>query len=106
MTTQPVDHERLLVHNWRVARLTRLGIPGRWPRSTPTASTGTRSPGWPCASPADERTRDEGPRLPVPIVLAFLIAADDPGRNLTETSGQHRVAVRVTSVRSLATVAG
>jgi hypothetical protein len=64
MTTQPVDHERLLVHNWRVARLTRLGIPGRWPRSTPTASTGTRSPGWPCASPADERTRDEGPRLP------------------------------------------
>ena len=28
MTTQPVDHERLLVHNWRVARLTRLGIPG------------------------------------------------------------------------------
>ncbi len=26
MATQPVD-ERLLVHNWRVARLTRLGIP-------------------------------------------------------------------------------
>ncbi len=40
--------------------------PGRWPRSTPTSVTGTRSPGWcssaaprgwPCASPADERTR-------------------------------------------------
>jgi hypothetical protein len=27
MTTQPADHEKLLVHNWRVARLTRLGIP-------------------------------------------------------------------------------
>jgi hypothetical protein len=27
MTTQPVDEEELLVHNWRVARLTRLGIP-------------------------------------------------------------------------------
>ena len=27
MTTQPADHETLLVHNWRVARLTRLGIP-------------------------------------------------------------------------------
>ena len=28
MTTQPVDQERLLVHNWRVARLTLLGVPG------------------------------------------------------------------------------
>jgi hypothetical protein len=27
MTTQPVGNERLLVHTWRVARLTRLGIP-------------------------------------------------------------------------------
>ena len=45
----------------------RVGIPGRWPRSTPTSLTGTRSPGWcssaaprgwPCASPADERTRE------------------------------------------------
>jgi hypothetical protein len=27
MTTQPADDETLLVHNWRVARLTRLGIP-------------------------------------------------------------------------------
>ena len=59
--------EELLVHNWRVARLTGLASPGRWPRSTPTALTGTRSPGWcsaaaprgwPCASPADERTRE------------------------------------------------
>src|SRR5271166_3383115 len=41
--------------------------PGRWPRSTPATWTGTRSPGWcssaaprgwPCASPADERTRE------------------------------------------------
>jgi hypothetical protein len=34
MTTQPspaheaVDYEKLLVHNWRVARLIRLGVPG------------------------------------------------------------------------------
>ena len=27
MTTQPAGGETLLVHNWRVARLTRLGIP-------------------------------------------------------------------------------
>jgi hypothetical protein len=27
MTTQPVADERQLVHNWRVARLTRLGVP-------------------------------------------------------------------------------
>ena len=27
MTTQPADDETLLVHNWRVARLTRLGVP-------------------------------------------------------------------------------
>jgi hypothetical protein len=27
MTTQPVGEEELLVHTWRVARLTRLGIP-------------------------------------------------------------------------------
>ena len=28
MTTQAIDKEELLVHNWRVARLTQLGIPG------------------------------------------------------------------------------
>ena len=27
MTTQPVDEEELVVHTWRVARLTQLGIP-------------------------------------------------------------------------------
>ena len=27
MTTQPIGDERLLVHTWRVARLTQLGIP-------------------------------------------------------------------------------
>ena len=27
MATQPAGDETLLVHNWRVARLTRLGIP-------------------------------------------------------------------------------
>ena len=68
MTTyRGLDEEELLVHNWRVDRLTRLGVPGRWPRSTPTASTGTRSRGWcsaagprgwPCASSCDERTRE------------------------------------------------
>jgi hypothetical protein len=28
MTTQAVEEEELLVHTWRVARLTQLGIPG------------------------------------------------------------------------------
>src|SRR5271165_6624926 len=55
--------------------------PGRWPRSTPATLTGTRSPGWcsaaaprgwPCASPADERTRKLArrrlpPRRPGPL---------------------------------------
>jgi hypothetical protein len=27
MTTQPADVEEVLVHTWRVARLTQLGIP-------------------------------------------------------------------------------
>jgi hypothetical protein len=27
MTTQAADEEELLVHTWRVARLTQLGIP-------------------------------------------------------------------------------
>jgi len=27
MTTQPADEEEPLVHSWRVARLTQLGIP-------------------------------------------------------------------------------
>jgi hypothetical protein len=48
----------------------------------------------------------KGPGYQGPIVLAFLIAAEDADRNFTEASGQHRVAVRVTSVRSLVTVAG
>ena len=106
MTTQPVDHERLLVHNWRVARFTRLGIPGRWPRSTPTASTGTRSPGWsstaaprgwPCVSPADERTREvahtgrTSPGYLGPIVLVSLIAGEDGQPQTHAASGQRRV---------------
>ena len=28
---ETVDREELLVHSWRVERLTELGIPGRWP---------------------------------------------------------------------------
>ena len=36
-----------LVQQWRVTRLTRLGIPGRWRRPRPVASAGIRSPGWP-----------------------------------------------------------
>ena len=58
---EAIDHE-LTVHNWRVAQLGRLGIPGPLVRSTATTSTGIRSPGWcsaaaprdsPCASSAD-----------------------------------------------------
>ena len=58
--------EQLLVHNWRVARLTGLGIPG--PLAEVDAGQLDRYQvarlvqlacphGWPWASPADERTR-------------------------------------------------
>jgi len=72
MTPQPspaheaVDYEKLLVHDWRVARLTGLGIPGPlaevdadhldWHQVARLVQLGCPR-GWPCASPADERTR-------------------------------------------------
>jgi hypothetical protein len=46
-----IDHDESAVHNWRVSQLKRLGIHGRWPRPTPTASTGIRSTGW-CSAAA------------------------------------------------------
>ncbi len=59
--------EELLVHNWRVARLTGLGIPGPlarvnsghldWHKVARLVQRGCPR-GWPCASPADERTRE------------------------------------------------
>ena len=45
MTCGAVDGEELLVHDWRVDRLTGSAFPGRWPRSAPTASTGAGLPG-------------------------------------------------------------
>ena len=72
MATQPVN-ERLLVHNWRVARLTWLGIPRElaevyanrldWHQVARLVQHGCPRR-WPCALPADERTWDEGPWLP------------------------------------------
>ena len=64
---EAVDYEKLLVHNWRVARLTGLGIPG--PLAEVNAGHLDRHQvarlvqlacprGWPCASPADERARN------------------------------------------------
>jgi len=32
------------LHDWRAAQLIRLGFPGRWPKPSPTAWTGTKSP--------------------------------------------------------------
>ncbi len=43
---EAVDLQNQPVHEWRVTRLTGLGTPGRWPRSTRTTWTGIRSPGW------------------------------------------------------------
>src|SRR5690349_9321532 len=88
--TLPRKVRRATVRTMRVRR-----GPTRW------SSTAARRR-WPCASSADERTRDEGPWLPGPLVLAFLIAPGDRGCNFTKASGQHHVVVRVTSVRSLA----
>ena len=63
LTLPPERHETIEkqdpVHGWRVARLARLGIPGRWPKLPPAMSTGTRWRRWrsgaalrglPCAS--------------------------------------------------------
>ena len=65
MTTQPVDEEELLVHTWRVARLTQLGISRAvaeveadhldWHQVARLVQHGCPR-GWPCVSPADERT--------------------------------------------------
>ena len=61
---EAISRDDLAVHEWRVTQLTRLGVPGCWPRSTPTASTGIRSRGWlsaaaprgwPSALPSDAR---------------------------------------------------
>jgi hypothetical protein len=43
---EAIGHDESPVHNWRVSPLKRLGVPGRWPRSTPTTSTGIIWPGW------------------------------------------------------------
>ena len=67
MTTQAVDEEELLVHTWRVARLTQLGISRAvaeveadrldWHQVARLVQHGCPR-GWPCASPRDERTRE------------------------------------------------
>jgi hypothetical protein len=78
---EAVDYEKLLVHNWRVARLTGLGIPGSlaevyadhldWHQVAGLVQRGCPR-GWPCASPADERTRKTGatPSAATPIRIS------------------------------------
>ena len=87
---QTADRDELLVHNWRVERLTGLGIPGTlaeacadhldWHQVARLVQRGCpRS--WPCASSSDERTRELGwgrcrPRAdPAPVLpgLALLV---------------------------------
>ena len=50
LTLPPGRHETVEkqdpVPGWRVARLARLGIPGRWPKLPPAMSTGTRWRRW------------------------------------------------------------
>ena len=46
MTTQTVDEEELLVHTWRVARLTQLGISRAVAEVEADHLDCTRSPGW------------------------------------------------------------
>jgi hypothetical protein len=68
MTTQTVDEEELLVHTWRVARLTQLGISRAvaegeadhldWHQVARLVQHGCPPRGWLCVSPADERTRE------------------------------------------------
>jgi hypothetical protein len=42
---ETLDRDELLVHDWRVKQLKRLGSRGTWPRAPPATSTGARSPG-------------------------------------------------------------
>ena len=73
MTThKALDEEELLVHDWRVDRLTRLGVPGSlaeiyadrldWHQVARLVQRGC-PPGWPCASPADGRRGRYGRRV-------------------------------------------
>jgi hypothetical protein len=83
MTTQAVDQEERLVHTWRVARLTQLGIPravaeveaDRLDRHQVARLVQHGCPrGWPCASFSDERTV----RWPVRDERPWLLGADCP----------------------------
>jgi len=78
MTTYQADGDERLVHNWRVDRLTRLGVPGSlaevyadrldWHQVARLVQRGCPRD-WPCASPCDERgirpmARTASPRPP------------------------------------------
>jgi len=39
-----ISRDDMLVHSWRVSPLARLGVPGHWPRSTPTARLASGRP--------------------------------------------------------------
>jgi hypothetical protein len=43
---EAIDDDDLRVHEWRVAQLTRLGVPWLLAGPPPTRLTGTRSPSW------------------------------------------------------------
>ncbi len=106
MTTRAAGDETLLVHNWRVARLTQLGIPRAlaevyadrldWHQVARLIQHGCPRR-WPCASPADERTREValyGTNVPGylgPTVLVSLIAGGDDRPQTHAASGQRRV---------------
>jgi hypothetical protein len=76
-----IGHDESPVHTWRVSRLERWACPGRWPRSTPTASTGIRSPSWcgaaaPQGSPSGHLWRAPRERRPGPPGAAPAPAAE------------------------------
>ena len=105
MTTQPAGDERLLVHNWRMARLTRLGIPRA------LAEVYADRLDWhQVASPADERTRLPGtgsPCLPDRSRRSWTaISPRPPGSTVWPCESQASGRLRTAAVNSSLTVQG
>jgi hypothetical protein len=73
---EAIDHNEQPVHTWRVARLTRLGIPALLAEIHADHLTGIRSPGWCSAA--------------VPRSWPFASSADDPATH----AGHARSAAR------------
>src|SRR6266516_1213569 len=67
---EAIDRNDLLVHEWRVTQLPRLGYRGHWPKLPPTTSTGTRSPSW-CGVAARDNSRSKSSAEAAPMATSL-----------------------------------